>query len=150
MESKRKIVPPVYLLLSLIVMTVLHLFLPIGRIIPPPYSYFGAILVAVGLFMAGHAARAFGRAGTPVVPFERSTALVTSGFYRFTRNPMYLGLVLVLIGAGVLFGTVSAFLPIPVFVWIIENRFVRREERFLEDLFGAEYLAYKRRVRRWL
>lgn len=100
--------------------------------------------------MGTHASIAFNKAGTPVVPFERSTALVVTGFYRWTRNPMYLGLVLILLGAAMLLGTLSAFLPIPVFVWIIQTRFIRGEERFLEDIFGNEYLAYKSKVRRWL
>jgi len=150
MEQKRRILPPVWLLITLIAMTGLHLLVPIRRIIPAPWSYFGAALIVIGIAMAATGSALFKRAGTPVIPFEPSTALVTSGLYRFTRNPMYLGLVIALIGAAVLFGTLSPFFPIPVFVWIIETQFIRGEERFLEGIFGAEYLAYKSRVRRWL
>ena len=150
MERKRKIVPPVYLLLTLIAMTALHFLVPIARIIPPPWSYAGAGLVVLGFGIAAAAAGAFARAGTPVIPFERSTALVTSGLYRFTRNPMYLGMVIVLLGTAVLFGTLSPFLPVPIFAWIIQTRFILGEERFLEEIFGEEYLAYKRSVRRWI
>ena len=63
---------------------------------------------------------------------------------------MYLGLVLVLLGVAVALGTLGAFLPIPLFVWIIQKRFIEGEERFLTEIFGDEYLAYRRRVRRWL
>ncbi|MGB7543747.1 MAG: isoprenylcysteine carboxylmethyltransferase family protein [Burkholderiales bacterium] len=150
MEQKRRIVPPVYLLLTLVAMTGFHFLLPITRFIPVPFSYAGIALIVLGVSIAGAAAGAFRRAGTPIVPFEKSTALVTGGFYRFTRNPMYLGLIALLIGAGLLFGSVGSLIPIPLFVLIIEFRFVRGEERFLQDIFGDEYLAYRKKARRWL
>jgi len=150
MEQKRKIVPPIYLLLTLLVMAALHFGAPIARIIDPALSYSGVALIILGITITAIAARAFARAGTPIIPFEPSTALVAGGLYRVTRNPMYLGLVVILLGAGVLFGTVSPFLTIPVFVWIIQKMFIEAEERFLEGIFGAQYLAYKSKVRRWL
>ena len=85
-----------------------------------------------------------------MIPFERATALVTSGSFRFTRNPMYHGMALLLFGVAVLLGSAGALLPIPVFVWIIQMRFIRGEERFLEGLFGKDYVVYKSRVRRWI
>jgi protein-S-isoprenylcysteine O-methyltransferase Ste14 len=150
MEQKRKLVPPVWFLLSLIAMVALHRWLPIVRLVSPPVSYAGIVLVVAGLAISATAANAFRRAGTPVIPFERSTTLVTGGLYRYTRNPMYLGLVLILFGVAIMLGTLGAFLPIPVFVWIIQTRFIAGEERFLEEIFGEEYLALKRRVRRWI
>ena len=150
MEQKRKIVPPIYLLLTLLVMGALHFGAPIARIIDPALSYSGVALIILGITITAIAAHAFARAGTPIIPFEPSTALVAGGLYRVTRNPMYLGLVVILLGAGVLFGTVSPFLTIPVFVWIIQKMFIEAEERFLEEIFGAQYLAYKGKVPRWL
>ena len=150
MEQKRKVIPPVYFFLALLSMAALHWALPLARIIPPPFSYAGIAFIIAGMVLGGHAFRGFSKAGTPVVPFERSTALVTGGSYRITRNPMYVGMVLILIGLAVLLGTVSPWLPIPLFVWIIQANFISGEERFLEDLFGQQYLAYKSRVRRWL
>lgn len=150
MEQKRKILPPVYFLLTLILMTALHLLLPIARIIPTPYAYAGAVLAVLGIAVTITGARTFRKAGTPVVPFEPSTVLVTHGLYRYTRNPMYLGLVSVLIGAAILFGSLGAWIPIPFFIWIIRARFILGEERFLESIFGGQYREYKRNVRRWL
>jgi protein-S-isoprenylcysteine O-methyltransferase Ste14 len=150
MEQKRKIVPPVYLLLTLIAMTGLHYLLPLAQVIRAPISYAGIVLIVLGISIAAAASGAFRKAGTPVVPFEKSTALVTGGPYRFTRNPMYLGLIVLVIGAGMFLGSIGALIPIPFFIWVITSRFIRGEERFLEDIFGAEYLAYKRSVRRWL
>jgi protein-S-isoprenylcysteine O-methyltransferase Ste14 len=150
MEQPRKVVPPIYLLLSLVAMTLLHTYLPIARVVARPYSYAGVVLIVLGMVMAGHSAVSFNRAGTPVVPFEPSKALVTGGFYRITRNPMYLGMVLLLFGVAMLFGTLGAFLPIPVFVLIIQEWFIKGEERFLEEIFGEQYVAFKRHVRRWI
>ena len=150
MEQKRKVVPPVYFLLSLVLMTGLYFLMPVAHLIPFPYAYAGMLFIVVGLTSMLIAVGAFRKAKTPLIPFERSTALVVEGMYRFTRNPMYLGMVLVLTGVGVLFGAISTFLPIPFFVWIITANFIRGEEHFLEEIFGDGYVAYKQKVRRWL
>ena len=63
---------------------------------------------------------------------------------------MYLGMVLLLIGFAVVLGTLGAFLPIPIFVLIIQEWFIKGEERFLEEIFGEQYVAFKKRVRRWI
>jgi protein-S-isoprenylcysteine O-methyltransferase Ste14 len=149
-ERKRRIVPPVYLLLTLAAMVALHRYAPVAQLIVAPYSHAGWLLVAAGVGIAAVAAGAFRRAGTGIVPFDPATALVTEGLYRFTRNPMYLGMVMLLTGVAIALGSVGAFLPIPVFVGIIHAWFIVGEERFLEDTFGESYLAYKRSVRRWL
>lgn len=150
MEQKRKVLPPVYLLLALLAMAGLHFLFPIARVIEWPFTLLGVLVIAFGVILAAVAARLFSRAGTPVIPFERSTALVTSGTYRYTRNPMYLGMTLVLTGAWLLFGTLTPLIAILAFVWIIQRNFVRGEERFLETLFAEEYRAYKQQVRRWI
>ena len=150
MEQKRTVIPPVYFVSALALMAALHFLAPLERFIEAPYSYLGLGLLLGGVVMAATALRTFSKAGTPVLPFQRSTALVTNGVYRFTRNPMYLGLALMLAGVALLFGTLTPLLPIPVFVWIIQSNFIRGEERFLEEIFGDQYLSYKRRVRRWI
>jgi protein-S-isoprenylcysteine O-methyltransferase Ste14 len=150
LELTRKIPPPVYLMVTLLIMAGLDFWLPIVRVLFPPVSYVGSVLVVVGTLMTGYSARLFTQAGTPLLPFERSTALITHGPYRFTRNPMYVGLVLILLGVAILQGSVGAFAPIPPFIWIIRTSFILGEERFLENLFGNQYLDYKRSVRRWI
>ena len=150
MERPRKIIPPVYMLFALAVMSALHVYLPIARILHPPYTYAGAVLIAAGLLMSITAAGSFRKVGTPVIPFERSTVLVTTGMFRYTRNPMYLGLMLILVGVWIVFGSLSPGLPILAFLWIIQRNFILGEERFLEEIFGQQYLSYKGRVRRWI
>jgi protein-S-isoprenylcysteine O-methyltransferase Ste14 len=149
-EKKRKIIPPVYLLATLILMFLTHHFFPIYQYVHEPLAYAGVAGVLVGIAMASISAAMFKRAGTGIEPFDEATTLVKSGFYRYTRNPMYLGMFLMLAGTAFLLGSAGAFLPVVIFVLIIRNNFVLGEERFLEASFGREYLEYQSTVRRWL
>ena len=150
MTKKPKILPPVYLFMTLIVMLTLHAFAPIQRILPVSFHHFGTLLIVLGAVIMVASAGLFRKVGTPVVPFEPSTVLVTTGFFKFTRNPMYLGMTMILIGAAIRLGTLSPFIPIPFFVWWIHTQFIMREEVFLEGIFGRKYLDYKAKVRRWI
>jgi len=150
MERRRRILPPVWLLACLLASMALDYLLPIVAFHNLPLRIAGVTLILFGIAMSATAAGAFRKAGTPVIPFERSTALLVTGWYRYTRNPMYLGMVLSLLGTGLSLGSVGALLPLPAFVVIIESLFIRGEERFLEELFGQRYLDYRARVRRWL
>lgn len=149
-KDKPKILPPVYLLVTLLIMALLHYYWPVARLLYAPLKYMGVVLVICGVVITTVSAGAFFKAKTPVIPFATSTVVVTTGLYRFTRNPMYLGMVLALLGVALLLGSVSTLVPPLVFVVIIHKLFILREEIFLEKLFGAQYLAYKSRVRRWL
>lgn len=107
-------------------------------------------LLAVGLgFMASFLA-AFRRRGTPVDPYKATTAIVTDGPYRLSRNPGYLGMTLISAGIVVLANAAWAFLPLAGAVLVIDRGVIAREERYLERRFGDEYLRYKARTRRWL
>lgn len=145
----RKILPPVHFLACLLLMVGLHHHLPLIQLLGAPVTYAGGIIMIAGLFTSLWGANAFRKAGTPVRPFEPSTTLVAHGLYRHTRNPMYLGLITMLIGNAVLLGSLSPFLVIPVFFLIIQEGFIKHEEVFLENIFGDEYRAYKTRVKRW-
>jgi protein-S-isoprenylcysteine O-methyltransferase Ste14 len=149
-EKKRKIIPPVYLLITLLVMWLVQRFLPVYQFIDEPLAYAGILPVFFGISMAAISAGMFKKAGTGIEPFDEATCLVTSGFYRVTRNPMYMGMFLMLMGVAFLMGNIGALLPLPVFIVIIRNNFVLGEERFLEAAFGQHYLDYKSAVRRWL
>jgi protein-S-isoprenylcysteine O-methyltransferase Ste14 len=107
-------------------------------------------VLAAGLIIGVLAAGLFRRAGTDVKPWRSSTALVTDGPYRWTRNPMYLGMTLVYVGLALGADSLAALvLLIPVLV-IIQTQVIAREERYLEGKFGDEFRAYAARVRRWL
>ena len=92
----------------------------------------------------------FSRAKTGVIPFRNVSTLVTGGIYRYTRNPMYLGMSLVLLGCAVTVGASVALLVPLVFAVIIELRFIRQEEAMLRDIFPEQFAAYCGRVRRWI
>jgi len=147
---KRLIYPPVWLLFGLIGIFALNESYPLVRFTSLTWQIAGGVLIVAGMLLLVSANGLFVRAGTDVIPFKDVSSLVTSGVYRFSRNPMYLGMVLVLLGCAVTVGAASA-LPIPLlFAIIVELRFIRPEERMLQGLFPAEYPAYCARVRRWL
>jgi protein-S-isoprenylcysteine O-methyltransferase Ste14 len=143
-------VPPVYFLVALLLMAFFHRVAPGATIIAAPYRYAGIVLMALAIALILWAAYRFRRAGTNIRPFLPSTALVTSGPYRFTRNPMYLGMAGTLLGAAILMGSITPFVVIPAFMALVKERFIVHEEAKLEAAFGREYLEYKARVHRWL
>ncbi len=118
-----------------------------------PFKYAIAIAVALaGTSAVLLGAFSFRRASTTLNPLhpEAASSLVTTGIYRVTRNPMYLGFALVLLAWAVLLGNALAFVLVPAFA-LYMNRFqIEPEERALSTMFGAEFAAYQRRVRRWL
>ena len=108
-----------------------------------------SILVA-GLALSFSGIATFLRAGTAVIPHHPASRLVTDGPYRFTRNPMYLGLTLAYLGGVVLVDSVWPLLLLPFVLFALTVAVIRREERYLAAAFGDAYAAYRRRVRRWL
>ena len=110
----------------------------------------GGALVVAGVLLDLWSIGVFGRAGTSALPFRPASTLVADGPYRWSRNPMYLGMTLTLLGVGLYLGrgwiALSAFLA----MLVIDRYAIAREERYLERTFGAGYLGYRRRVRRWL
>ncbi|MGA2489143.1 MAG: methyltransferase [Anaerolineales bacterium] len=98
--NKIKVLPPTYFYLSLIAMIVLHYLFPVMRIIPSPWNAIGVIFLVAGIVLSLIGDHVFHQAGTTIKPFEESANLVTEGVFRLSRNPMYLGFVLLLAGAG--------------------------------------------------
>ena len=109
-------------------------------------------LVIIGQSFSISGMVSFRRAKTTMHPMKPSAAssLVTGGVYRFTRNPMYLGLSITLMGWAVFLSNPLALLAVPLFVLYINRFQINPEERVLSSLFGAEYAAYTEKVRRWL
>jgi protein-S-isoprenylcysteine O-methyltransferase Ste14 len=119
--------------------------------IPARYPLSVSLAVA-GAVISGLGVASFRRAGTTVNPLkpDSSTALVASGVYTLTRNPMYLGFLLLLLGWGIFLSNALAFLLLPAFI-LYMNRFqISPEEKALASLFGEEFVSYASRVRRWL
>lgn len=117
-----------------------------------PWNKLGLALIAGALMLDLSSLFLFIKRKTTPNPFspENASKLVTSGMYRFTRNPMYVGLALLLTGWAIYLGSLSPFLLIPLFVVVLTVQQIIPEEKILEEKFGKEYLDYKQSVRRWL
>jgi protein-S-isoprenylcysteine O-methyltransferase Ste14 len=146
----RPVLPPTYFLAALVGMMLLHVLWPIARYLAFPLTLLGLVPLATGIALNVVADRAFHRHQTTVKPFEHSSALVTGFPFTVSRNPMYLGMTLILVGVAFLLGTVTPAFPALAFPIVMDVRFVRVEERMLRDAFGAEWEQYRARVRRWL
>ena len=143
-------IPPVYLIAALVVMALLHYLFPVMILWAEPWRYAGVAVIAVALGFGFWAVLLFNKAETGVVPFTPIMAFIAGGPYRAMRNPMYLAMVGLLLGTGVLFGSATPFAVIPVFIALIQWRFILAEEAMLAAQFGETYAEYKARVRRWL
>ena len=148
--NNKPIYPPTYFLIAIITMLLLHFLLPITNIVHAPWNLLGILPLVAGAVINVMADNLFHRAGTPVKPFEESTALVTVGLYRLTRNPMYLGFVLILIGVALVCGSLTPFLVVALFALLMDRRFIAREEQMLATKFGAAWQAYQATTRRWI
>ena len=144
-----KFYPPHYLLVLSLCMLLTWYF---GESLPQnlPLIIFGLGLIGLGFLLAFNSIARFIRAKTGVVPFSESTTLITDGFYKYTRNPMYVGMNSFLLGLLIILNNPINFTFLVIFFFIVRNLFVVKEEVQMEETFGADYLTYKGKVRRWL
>jgi protein-S-isoprenylcysteine O-methyltransferase Ste14 len=142
--------PPLIYLVGLGAGFLLEALLPSASVPSVPALVAGIALIVAGLLLARSFFRALHRARTTVSPYSSSSALVTDGPYRISRNPGYLGMALAYAGIALVSGALWPFATLLVVLVVIDRGVIAREERYLERTFGAEYLDYKRRTRRWL
>jgi protein-S-isoprenylcysteine O-methyltransferase Ste14 len=142
--------PPVIYVAGLIVGFGLEALLPSASLSGAVRWILGGLLLVVGVALLGSFNTLFHRAGTAVEPWRPTTAIVTTGPYRLTRNPAYLGMALVYVAIALLSGALWVLVPLPIVLAIVDRAVIAREERYLERKFGQEYVAYKSRVRRWI
>jgi protein-S-isoprenylcysteine O-methyltransferase Ste14 len=120
------------------------------RLWQSPLTWVGLLPLAAGLFLLLVSAGLFRRRGTTLHPFGEPVVLVQDGLYNYSRNPMYLGMLLILTGVALGLGQPLALAPLPVFVATINRWNIRPEEQALDAQFGDAYRTYCQRVRRWL
>jgi protein-S-isoprenylcysteine O-methyltransferase Ste14 len=145
--------PPLLFLGALALGALLSLVIPLGPRLASPNGLaltVGLTFVAIGFALAALSVRNFRLAGTSVVPGEPSTALVETGPYRFTRNPIYIGFVLAYFGLSIMLTSLWVLLLLIPVLFILQRGVVEREEDYLERQFGEAYRKYKARVPRWL
>jgi protein-S-isoprenylcysteine O-methyltransferase Ste14 len=152
MLVKPRVPPPILMLLAAAVMWALNRWLPLAHLIRSPWNRVGALPAAMGFAIAIAALVRFAQARTTVNPMDpsKATQLVTDGVFQFSRNPMYLGMALLLIGWALWLGSVSPWLIPPLFISVITRVQIIPEENALERLFGSPYSAYRGRVARWI
>ncbi len=140
----------------LIYLAVLLIGLGLSYLAPTPFlprslAYgLGAVLILIGAWIIISARRMMLRAGTAIKPTIPTTALVITGPFRFTRNPLYVGATLIYVGIAVAARSLWALALLLVVLAVMQRGVIDREERYLERKFGADYVRYKERVRRWI
>jgi protein-S-isoprenylcysteine O-methyltransferase Ste14 len=147
---QQHLLPPRLVLILLIAMVALHLVLPGPAIFAFPYTLAGAVAAALGFLLALAGSRRFARIGTNIKTFNEPGVLVTDGLFRWSRNPMYLGLLLLLAGVAVLLGSATPLLGPALFAIAADRWYIPFEERAMQAKFGADYAAYRQKTRRWI
>jgi protein-S-isoprenylcysteine O-methyltransferase Ste14 len=144
-----KVVPPLIYAGIFIIAWLLHQLFPLPGF-PGFLSLSGWFAVLTGVALCLWSIGLFWRQHTSIVPIKPSVALVVVGPYHFTRNPMYLGLLLVYLGAALVLQLAWALILLPVVVVTVDRLVIQKEERYLARKFGGAYSEYQQRVRRWL
>jgi protein-S-isoprenylcysteine O-methyltransferase Ste14 len=142
--------PPVIFLGYLVSAVVLQWVVPLPTPWTLPLRILGGVLVMAGLVLCGSAFSEMMKAHTTPDPHQPSTALVTTGPYRFTRNPIYLGFLLIYLGFTSLAGTLWGLLLSPFLIGTITRWIIHAEEAYLGGKFKEEYQVYYSRVRQWI
>lgn len=141
--------PPLIYLAALVVGLVLSAIWP-TPFLPRGLGYvIGAILIVVAVGLIFWGVRMMRRAGTSVSTRVATKALVTTGPFRLSRNPLYVSLTLCYLGIAIATQALWAIVLLPFVLVVMQRGVIDREERYLERKFGAEYTRYKQRVRRW-
>lgn len=149
---KLRIPPPVYALCTAGMMWFLDSSFPVIDLIKSPWNSIGWIFIIIGLIIDLWSVGLFWKEKTTINPLkpDNSISIVEDGMYQYSRNPMYLGMLSILLGIAILLGSLSPLFCLPVFVMIITFQQIIPEEMTLSNKFGQVYLDYKHRVRRWL
>lgn len=145
-----KFPPPVIFLISMALAFGLHTVFPINMGLPIVAQYLGGLIILSALVLVFYISQIFSRLKTSIEPWKPTTAIISTGIYAYSRNPIYVAFCLVPVGLGLIMNSVwllLSFLPAAFLVYVIA---IKKEEFYLEEKFGEEYLAYKARVRRWL
>jgi protein-S-isoprenylcysteine O-methyltransferase Ste14 len=145
-----KLLPPSYLNIFLVLPIGLHFVLPIKRIVHSPYTYLGFVFILLGLALNTWSVRLLKKRKTTIDFQEMPNRLVTDGPFRISRNPLYLGGVILSLGIAILLGSLITFVFPVALLLILDRLYIPAEETRLEKIFGEEYLEYRQKVRRWI
>jgi protein-S-isoprenylcysteine O-methyltransferase Ste14 len=149
-QSARLVNPPVYLLISLLLILILTWIFPQADFLVFPWNLSGLLPLGLGILLNLLTDGQFQTRHTTVKPGEKSTVLMTEGVFRYSRNPMYLGMILILVGFALLLDSWVSLLVVPGFITLIYYRFICLEEKMLKEQFGEDWLMYQKNVPRWI
>ncbi len=143
-------IPPIIYLIALLAGLLIDYFYPIGFLPESVSVWFGVLLTPVAIPIALFAVQALKRVETPIDVRKPTTAIVTGGIYRLSRNPMYVSLAVVYFGIACWVNSLWILLLIVPVLIVVDQGIIKREEQYLEHKFAGEYLQYKSEVRRWI
>jgi protein-S-isoprenylcysteine O-methyltransferase Ste14 len=147
---KVRVIPPLVYLAGLAIGHLANRWLQVD-VVPVHVAWsVGGILVVLGLALIVAAMTNFTRAGTTIRPDRASSSLVVAGPYKYTRNPMYVGMAAAYLGLAIADRSLASLILLPVVLLVIRRAVIANEEAFLERRFGSAYTDYKAKVRRWL
>jgi protein-S-isoprenylcysteine O-methyltransferase Ste14 len=158
MSNKKKDNPGIFIPPPLIYAAIFFLSILMQKIIPINNSFFdsrnatiaGIVLIVIALLFILPALIKFVQSKNTLVTIKPATSLQTKGIYSLTRNPMYMGLLILYSGIAMLEGNLWTFIFIPLIIIIVQSYVIRGEENYLQRAFGEEYIAYRKKVRRWI
>lgn len=145
-----KIYPPLMVLAGLVIQGVIAFFAPIEPLLAPLWQYIGVGLMLSAFATILYLARGFSKNETTILPDGEPSQLMEGGLFTISRNPIYVAMALLLTGSGLAFGHLLALLVVPIFIVLVQQIWIVKEEEYLEAAFGQHYRNYKMRVRRWL
>ena len=145
-----RVPPPLIYVAGLVLGLVLERTFP-AVVLPRTVSQAAALVcLALWIGLTVWSVGSFRRNRTSLIPIKPATALVISGPYRFTRNPMYVGMICLYLALSLWFNIFWALILLPIVIGVVRYYVIAREERYLESKFGDEYVQYRARVRRWI
>ena len=145
-----KIYPPLMVLAGIMAQLLIGYIAPVRPILNETWQYIGVGFMLVGFATLLGAARSFRKNATTIIPDGKPSALMEGGLFAYSRNPIYLAMVIFLFGSALAIGHIWALAVVPIFVLLVQQIWIVKEEENLEAEFGQIYRNYKMRVRRWL
>ncbi|MBB6430284.1 methyltransferase family protein [Algisphaera agarilytica] len=146
----RAFTAPLFLTLAFVAIHVLDKHYPGAIWFTMPWKMLGWGPIVLGSLLCVAGAGHFAQRRTTIMPRRESRVLVTTGVFALTRNPMYLGMVIILVGVCLIGGSATVWIVPPAFAWVVDRTLIRLEEQMLTQRFGDDFADYRRRVRRWV
>ncbi|MGB0315371.1 MAG: methyltransferase family protein [Parvibaculales bacterium] len=145
-----KIYPPLMVLAGIITQLLIGYIAPVEPLLSATWQYIGIALMVLGFATILLAARSFRKHETTIIPDGQPSTLMEGGLFAYSRNPIYVAMAVLLVGSGLAIGHIWALIVVPLFVLLVQQIWIVKEEENLEAEFGQIYRNYKIKVRRWL